>query len=116
MKKDSQPSPHLVNELARIVTPHHVLTEPDLTARYETDWTRRFRGKSLCVVRPGSTEEAAEVVKACLAYRTPIIPQGGATGLVGGSVPAPVGPRPVLLSTRRLDWIDVVDKTAAQVT
>src|SRR5690606_4574773 len=66
---------------------HDVLTDPELTASYETDWTRRFRGRACAVVRPRSTEQVAEVLRACAASRVPVVPQGGNTGLVGGSVP-----------------------------
>jgi hypothetical protein len=41
-------------ELAAITGPEHVLTDPDLTGGYATDWTRRFRGAARCVVRPGA--------------------------------------------------------------
>jgi YggT family protein len=42
----------------------HVLTDPDLRASYETDWTRRWRGEALAVVRPATTEELIAVVLA----------------------------------------------------
>ncbi len=47
----------LLKELAAITGPEHVLTDPDLTAGYVTDWTRRFRGTARWVVRPGATAE-----------------------------------------------------------
>ncbi|HEY8516747.1 MAG TPA: FAD-binding oxidoreductase [Candidatus Binatia bacterium] len=73
--------------LVRALGEHDVLTDPELTASYETDWTRRFRGRACAVVRPRSTEQVAEVLRACAASRVPVVPQGGNTGLVGGSVP-----------------------------
>jgi len=45
----------------------------------------------------------------------PVVPQGGNTGLVGGSVPGPRQPS-VVLSTRRFDWLGPVDDVAGQVT
>ncbi len=63
-----------------------VLTEGDLSA-WEVDWRKRYRGKALAVVRPGSTAEVAAVVRLCAQHRTPIVAQGGNTGLVGGSTP-----------------------------
>ena len=54
---------------------------------YEVDWRKRYRGRALAVVRPGSTAEVAAVVRACAAHGAAIVAQGGNTGLVGGSVP-----------------------------
>ena len=101
----------LEDRLREIVGPAHVLTDADLKSPYETDWTRRFTGEARCVVRPGSTEEVAAVVKAC--EGVPLTIQGGNTGLVGGGVPAG---GEVLLSLRRLTGIEPVDVLEAQVT
>ena len=99
--------------LAEIVGAEHVLTDPDLTASYETDWTGRFRGSAACVVRPGTTDEVVAVVRACAAEGQRITVQGGNTGLVGGSVPAG---GEVLLSLTRLNLLGEVDPASSQVT
>ncbi len=44
----------LLAELTAIAGREHVLTDPDVTAGYATDWTRRFHGVARCVVRPAS--------------------------------------------------------------
>jgi FAD/FMN-containing dehydrogenase len=107
--------PSLVERLAAVVGTSHVLTDPALTASYEVDWTGRFRGRAAMVVRPGSTAEVAAVLRECWADRVPVVPQGGNTGLVGGSVP--VGkPGAVVLSVQRLSWLDAVDQAAGQVS
>jgi FAD/FMN-containing dehydrogenase len=105
----------LAEDLSAAVGAGHVLTDPDLTAAYTTDWTRRYRGTAACVVRPGSAAEAAEAVRICARHRVPVVPQGGNTGLVGGSVPGP-GDGGVVLSAARLRRLDPVDTLAAQVT
>jgi len=102
-----------VTSLADIVGAVHVLTDPDLTASYETDWTQRFTGKARCVVRPASTEEVAAVVRACAADGVRVTVQGGNTGLVGGGVP--LGDD-VLMSLTRLTTVGEVDPASAQVT
>jgi FAD/FMN-containing dehydrogenase len=99
--------------LAAIVGPNHVIDDPDLRASYETDWTRRYSAAALCVVRPATTDEVAAVVAACRAAGVAIVPQGGNTGLVGGSVPRN---GEVVLSLRRLDAIDDLDPLAGEVT
>jgi|DewCreStandDraft_1066081.scaffolds.fasta_scaffold00565_50 FAD/FMN-containing dehydrogenase len=103
----------LVRALAEIVGREHVLTDPELTAGYERDWTGRFRGRARLVVRPGSTEETAAVVRRCAEAGAAIVPQGGNTGLVGGSVPRG---GEVVLSLGRMAEVGSVDETAAQVT
>ena len=105
--------------LAGIVGPSQVLTDPEMRAPYETDWTRRFTGPSSLVVRPGSTGEVAAVLASCAMEGVPVVVQGGNTGLVGGSVPPPAGgsgAAPVVLSTTRLDSLGEVDTAASQVT
>jgi FAD/FMN-containing dehydrogenase len=104
---------NLVRDLAAVVGAEHLLTEPDLTAGYTTDWTRRYSGNASCVIRPGSAGEVAEAVRVCARHQVPIVPQGGNTGLVGGSVPSAGG---VVLSARRLRRLDPVDTLTAQVT
>jgi FAD/FMN-containing dehydrogenase len=104
----------LLAELTAIAGGDNVLTDPDVTSGYTTDWTRRFQGQARCVVRPADTDEVAAVVRACAAAGAPIVPQGGNTGLVGGGVP--LSGMPVLVSLRRLRRLDPVDTMAAQVT
>jgi FAD/FMN-containing dehydrogenase len=107
----------LAAALRAAVGTEHVLTDADLRASFETDWTRRWSGHATAVVRPASTEQVAEVMAACDAAGAAVIPQGGNTGLVGGSVPRAVGGRPqVVLSLLRLREIDPVDVIAGQVT
>lgn len=100
--------------LAEIVGGEHVLTDPEITVGYATDWTGRFHGTARLVVRPGDTGQLAAVLARCAGAGVPVVPQGGNTGLVGGSVPR--GEPMVVVSTRRLDQRGAVDVGAAQVT
>jgi FAD/FMN-containing dehydrogenase len=97
----------LLDTLRRIVGDAQVLTEGDLSG-YELDWRKRHRGRSLAVVRPGSTAEVAAVMRACAAAGTSVVPQGGNTGLVCGGVPDASG-RQVLLSLQRLNRLRHLD-------
>jgi FAD/FMN-containing dehydrogenase len=92
----------------------HLLTDPDLTAPYGTDWTRRWSTVPAAVVRPGSVDAVAACLRAAHAHRAPVVTQGGNTGLVGGSVPQASGT--VVLSTARLQHLAPVDPVARQVT
>ena len=104
----------LIDTLRNLVGAPHVLTEGDLSA-YEMDWRKRIQGKALCVVRPGSTEQVAAVVKACAAAGVSIVPQGGNTGLVVGSIPDDSG-RQVLLSLQRMNAVRSVDGENLTIT
>lgn len=107
----------VIAALADAVGTENVITDPDVMAAFCTDWTRRFGGPALCVVRPGSTGEVAAVLRECFRAGVPVIPQGGNTGLVGGGVPAPSMPAlPVILSMRRINWIGDVDQASGQVS
>lgn len=93
----------------------NVLTENADLAGYLTDWRRRYTGKAMAVVRPGSTEEVASIVRLCNQHRVPIVPQGGNTGLVLGSVPDQSGTA-IVLSLTRLNRIRAVDTVNNTIT
>jgi FAD/FMN-containing dehydrogenase len=104
----------LISELQTIVGDGHVLTAADLRAGYETDWTGRWQGESVAVVRPADTGEVSAVLRACASRRVAVVTQGGNTGLVGGATPA--GPPPaIVLSMRRLDSIGDADPALMQL-
>ena len=65
-------------------------------APYLTEWRDRYRGEAALVLKPGSTDEVAAVLKTANAARTAIVPQGGNTGLVGAQIPDESGSQIVL--------------------
>ena len=99
--------------LREVVGDTGVLTDPEVTSGYATDWTGRWVGATPAVVRPRSTEEVAAVVGVCRRTGTPLVPQGGNTGLVGGSVPHG---GELVLSTERMVGVEDVDSDAGQLT
>lgn len=103
----------LLVELRRAVGPDHVLVGDDLCAGYSRDWTGRFGGRAAAVLRPADTAEVALVLAACHRAGAAVVPQGGNTGMVGGSVPLR---GEVVLSLTRLTEIEAVDRAASQVT
>jgi len=103
----------LANSLAGIVGAVNVLSDADLKATFETDWTRRYSGTARLVVRPRSTGELAATMKLLAEAEAAIVPQGGNTGLVGGGVPRG---GEVVLSTSQLTEIGPVDLIGGEVT
>lgn len=102
-----------VDALKRIVGPTQVLEGGELTAAHCIDWTGRFRGHTPAVVRPGDVDEVAAVLAHCNERGVAVVPQGGNTGLVGGSVPLD---GELVLSLRRLRGLGEVDLGAGQLT
>jgi FAD/FMN-containing dehydrogenase len=101
----------IVEQLAAIVGPANVLSA-DLE-RYEVDWTRRYSGRAACVVRPADTVQVAAIVAWARRSGVALVPQGGNTGLVGGSVPRG---GEVVVSLERLRQVGAVDVLSRQVT
>ena len=111
----SAPDSGLLAALRAAVGGRHVLTDPDVVAAYETDWTGVFRGATGAVIRPSTTAEVALAVAACRRAGVPLVVQGGNTGLVGGSVPDGTG-RAVVLSTTRMSGLGDVEPVSGQAT
>lgn len=83
-----------------------VVTDSDAMESYNTDWMRKYHGASRLALRPASTEEVSKVLRHCHERRLAVVPQGGNTGLVGGSVP--VGDE-VVLSLSRMSRVRAFD-------
>jgi FAD/FMN-containing dehydrogenase len=98
--------------LRSVVGERHVVTDPDVLLSAGIDWTGRFRGEPSAIVRPGTTDEVATVVALCAAAGVTIVPQGGNTGLVGGTI-ATAGA--ILLNLGRLRRLDAVDDANGSV-
>lgn len=91
----------------------YVIKDPHDMGAYLTDWRGRETGTALAVLRPGTTHEVAALVRLCNQYRVPVVPQGGNTGLVLGSIPDRSG-NAVVMSLKRLNRIrdsDAINNT-----
>ncbi len=97
-----------IDELRSLLGADAIVDQEPALAAYLTDWRGRYTGRALAVVLPRTTAQVAQVVQWCVRGNTPIVPQGGNTGLVGGATPDGTG-RSIVLSTRRLDRVRVVD-------
>jgi FAD/FMN-containing dehydrogenase len=97
-----------LDRIRAVVGPAGIITDDADMAPYLAEWRGRFKGKSPAVVRPANTQEVADVVRICAAAQIPIVPQGGNTGLVGGSIPYEEG-REIVLSLSRMNKIRHID-------
>ena len=89
----------LTDQLTAIVGAKYVSTDTDVLAGRCVDYTGRYRGRAAALVRPGSDDEVAAVLRACRDAGAYVTVQGGRTSLVAGTVPEHDD---VLLSTERL--------------
>src|SRR3954471_10628159 len=101
-------APNLIEKLAAAVGAAGIITDPRDTEPYVVDWRGFYRGATPAVVRPASTEEVAAVVRICAQAGTPIVPQGGNTGMAGGATPSPAGDQ-IVLSLARMNRILELD-------
>ena len=80
-----------------------VLTQQqDDISKYNQDWTGYYIGNSSLVLRPKSTQEVSSILRYCHANFIGVVPQGGNTGLCGGSTPIH---EEIVLSMERMNSI-----------
>ncbi len=107
----------LLNTLRQTLGDDAVLTPcaSDPLDRHLVDWRKRYQGRALAVVRPANTEGVSAAVKLCAQHGVSIVPQGGNTSLVGGSVPDASG-RQIVLSLSRLNRVLSIDPSNLSMT
>jgi FAD/FMN-containing dehydrogenase len=98
---------------AAIVGDKYAITDPPAQAPYLVEMRDLYRGRSPMVLRPGSVAEVVQILKLANETATPVVPQGGNTGLVGGQIPHN---NEIVLSLTRLDRIREVDATSNTIT
>ncbi len=97
-----------LEQCRKVVGADAVLTEKHLLMPYQTDVRKRFTGKALAVILPADVAEVSEIMQLCCQYKVPVVPQGGNTGTVLGSVPDSTG-NTVILSLKRMNHILEID-------
>ncbi|XP_055846275.1 D-2-hydroxyglutarate dehydrogenase, mitochondrial isoform X1 [Episyrphus balteatus] len=90
-----------------VVGSNHTVKEKDELQSYNVDFLRSVRGDSQLVLKPGSVEEVSTILKYCNDNKIAVCPQGGNTGLVGGSVPVC---DEIVLSLQRLNKVISIDE------
>ncbi len=89
--------------------PKLLMRGDDIPERHRTDWTGPPAIRPLALARPQTVEQVSAILAACFETRTPIVPQGGLTGLVGGARPVSAG---IALSLERMSAVEEVDALA----
>src|SRR5438552_5955185 len=113
IQRAAPPNPELLARFAAIVGEKYAVTDPAAQAPYLVEMRGLYHGRTQLVLRPGATAEVAAILKLANETKTPIVPQGGNTGLVGGQIPLA---GEIVLSLTRLDRIREVDPISNTMT
>lgn len=105
-KQQTQPTPETLDRIKSVVGPQGWSLDPNELADHLVEWRQQWHGKTSLLVKPATSEEVAAIVRICAETATPIVPQGGNTGLVGGQIPFH---NEILLCFNRLNKILSVD-------
>lgn len=97
----------IIAALSVICGDKYVLTAAEELYHYERDQTLDLHFPFDVLVKPGTTEEVAAVLKCCNQYKMPVTPRGGGSGVTGGALPVNGG---VVLSLERLNKIISINK------
>src|SRR4029434_4489552 len=96
------PSPELLPRFAAIVGEKYAITDPASLEPFLIEGRGLYHGHTSMLLRPGSVAQVQSILKLANETRTPLVPQGGNTGLVGGQIPLD---GELILSLTRLDTI-----------
>lgn len=105
-------TPDLITRLTEALDPKAWSTDPGELAGHVSDWRGRYRGATPLLLKPGTTQEVSAILAQCNAAGIAVLPQGGNTGLVGGSTPQ----GEVVISLKRMTAIRAVDADNESLT
>ena len=106
-------APDLLARFIGIVGQKYAVTDRQAQEPYLVEMRDLYHGQTPVVLRPGSVDEVAAILKLANETKTAVVPQGGNTGLVGGQIPHH---GEIVLSLTRLDKIREVDPVSNTMT
>lgn len=107
------PSADLLSRFSAIVGDKYAIIDAQTLAPHLIEGRGLYQGRTAMMLRPGSIDEVAAILKLANETKTPVVPQGGNTGLVGGQIPFD---GEIILSLTRLDKIRDVDAASNTIT
>lgn len=107
--------PALIERFSAIVGENNALTATDDIAPYLIEQRDLYNGRTPLVLRPASTQEVGQILKLAHETNTPVVPQGGNTGLVGAQTPDETGTA-IVLALGRMNKIRSLDPIGNLVT
>ena len=101
-----------IAELKSLLGSSRISEDEDIIKTYSDDWTGRYRGFARAVISPQSTDEVVEILKWCSTNQVGVVPQGGNTGMVGGSTPLN---GELIISLRKMKNVNFSDRNNNQI-
>ena len=101
-----------IAELKSLLGSGRISEDEDIIKTYSDDWTGRYRGSARAVISPQSTYEVAEILNWCSTNQVGVVPQGGNTGMVGGSTPLN---GELIISLRKMKNVNFSDTNDNQI-
>ena len=101
-----------IAELKSLLGSSRISEDEDIIKTYSDDWTGRYRGFARAVISPQSTDEVVEILKWCSTNQVGVVPQGGNTGMVGGSTPLN---GELIISLRKMKNVNFSDTNDNQI-
>ncbi len=95
-------SNEVLDRIRKALGPSGVSDKAAELAPHLAEWRQRWHGKTPLLLKPASVKEVSTVLEICSETNTPVVPQGGNTGLVGGQIPTE---GELLLSLERMNSI-----------
>ncbi|MGD0193204.1 MAG: FAD-binding oxidoreductase [Rhizomicrobium sp.] len=105
--------PAVLGRLKAAVGPKGFTEDPDEIAPHLVEWRSKYQGRSPLLLKPATTAKVSAILEICNETRTPIVPQGGNTGLVGGQIPFD---GEIILSLERMNCIRNIDAGSMNAT
>ncbi|MEC7292696.1 MAG: FAD-binding oxidoreductase [Actinomycetota bacterium] len=101
-----------IAELKSLLGSGRISEDEDIIKTFSDDWTGRYRGSARAVISPQSTYEVAEILNWCSTNQVGVVPQGGNTGMVGGSTPLN---GELIISLRKMKNVNFSDRNNNQI-
>jgi len=98
----------ILNQLKDIVGQNNYIDNPLKMDSYLSDWRNQFQGISPLILKPVDCKMVSEILALCNKYHVGVVPQGGNTGLVGGSIPSKSGTE-IIISLEKMNKIIDID-------
>jgi len=103
----------VIDRLKDAVGPDGFSQDPAEIAPHLEEWRSKYRGHTPLLLKPATTAQMSAILRICNDSGTPVVPQGGNTGLVGGQIPLH---GEILISTKRLNKIRTLDESGMTLT
>ena len=109
--------PEILNlqKLKKTLGPKGWIEDKEIIEPYLVEERGLFIGKSSLLLKPQNTEEVSKILKLCNEHNIKVVPQGGRTGLCGGTIPSENG-KEIMLSLERMNNIKELNEENFTIT